>query len=221
MNAVRNLPMSSPERLAYWYFRLNGFLTIENFIVHPDSGSNQRTDADVLAVRFAQRAENLKRPMRDDPRVASCVTFANVIIAEIKTGSCELNGPWKDCDAQNLHRVLNAIGCVPNSAVDLVADALYRGGLWSDSFVTIRLFALGQSRTTTLLIPEIQQLIWDDIIKFCVERFKAYAREKSSMGQWADDGKRLRADALRKNPVQNIRSFFALPRTEDSFGGAP
>ena len=56
----------TPERLAYWYFRLNGFLTTENFIVHPDRGPNQRTDADLLAVRFAHRKENLVRPMTDD-----------------------------------------------------------------------------------------------------------------------------------------------------------
>lgn len=49
----------SPERLAYWYFRLNGFLTTENFIVHPDEGKDQRTDADLLAVRFQHRAENV------------------------------------------------------------------------------------------------------------------------------------------------------------------
>ena len=24
-----------PEKVAYWYFRLNGFFQIENFIVHP------------------------------------------------------------------------------------------------------------------------------------------------------------------------------------------
>ena len=25
-----------PEKVAYWYFRLNGFLQIENFVVHPE-----------------------------------------------------------------------------------------------------------------------------------------------------------------------------------------
>ena len=86
----------NPERLAYWYFRLNGFFTTENFIVHPDQGRDQRTDADLLVVRFAHRAENLQRPMEDDLRVVSCNTFANVIIAEVKTGECRLNGPWID-----------------------------------------------------------------------------------------------------------------------------
>ncbi|HEV3146870.1 MAG TPA: hypothetical protein VGZ47_23485 [Gemmataceae bacterium] len=45
------------EELAYWYLRLNGCFTIPNFVVHPDSGTNQKTDIDVFAVRFPFRAE--------------------------------------------------------------------------------------------------------------------------------------------------------------------
>ena len=49
----------SPEKVAYWYFRLNGFLQIENFIIHPERYGSGRTDADLLAVRFPFRAERL------------------------------------------------------------------------------------------------------------------------------------------------------------------
>lgn len=60
---------STPERLAYWYFRLNGFMTIENFLVHPETGSNPRTDVDILATRFAHRRENaVKRQLTDHSR---------------------------------------------------------------------------------------------------------------------------------------------------------
>ena len=31
----------SSEALGYWFLRLNGFLTIPNFVVHPDTGSQQ------------------------------------------------------------------------------------------------------------------------------------------------------------------------------------
>ena len=34
------------------FFRLNGCLTTENFVVHPDGGRDQRTVADILGVRF-------------------------------------------------------------------------------------------------------------------------------------------------------------------------
>ena len=59
----------SSERLAYWYFRLNGFLQIENFIVHPENRGSQRTDADLLGVRFRHRVERAfdgGKTMEDD-----------------------------------------------------------------------------------------------------------------------------------------------------------
>ena len=48
----------SSEALGYWFLRPNGFLTIPNFAVHPDAGSQQGTDVDVLGVRFPYRREN-------------------------------------------------------------------------------------------------------------------------------------------------------------------
>jgi hypothetical protein len=32
------MPILDPEKVAYWYFRLNGFLQIENFLVHRSDG---------------------------------------------------------------------------------------------------------------------------------------------------------------------------------------
>lgn len=199
----------APERLAYWYFRLNGFLTTENFVVHPDTGQNQRTDADLLAVRFAHRAENLVRPMTDDSKVVSCRTYANMIIAEVKTGACALNGPWTDPTSGNLKRVLKGVGCVAHDAVDQACKALYDQGRYSDSTVTIRLFAIGESRAE-LPIHVNQQITWDDVIAFCVERFRRYAREKSSVGQWPEDGLQLKKLATGPGAQAGIRSSFGL-----------
>jgi hypothetical protein len=85
------------EKVAYWYFRLNGFLQIENFIVHPERRGSQRTDADLLGVRFRHRAEfafDHDRPMEDDPRLGLSHRFDDVVIAEVKTNQpCTLNGP--------------------------------------------------------------------------------------------------------------------------------
>ena len=95
--------------------------------------------ADLLAVRLAHRAENLIRPMTDDPKVASCGTFANVVIAEVKCGPCALNGPWTDPKARNMRRVLKAVGCVPDCAIDHACGDLHNRGLWCSPEVTIRL----------------------------------------------------------------------------------
>lgn len=42
------------EELTYWYFRLNGFFLLENYVLHNVGEGNQRgtADADLLAIRF-------------------------------------------------------------------------------------------------------------------------------------------------------------------------
>ncbi len=45
------------EGVATWYLRLNGYLTTTNFILHPEMGTVQETDVDVLAVRFPWRLD--------------------------------------------------------------------------------------------------------------------------------------------------------------------
>jgi hypothetical protein len=81
----------SCEKLAYWFFRLNGCFTIENFVVHPDLGGGQRTDADILGVRFPHRQEGLADSMVDHEAVLS--DHPLIFAAEVKLHKCELNGP--------------------------------------------------------------------------------------------------------------------------------
>lgn len=110
------VPFLDPEKVAYWYFRLNGFLQIENFVVHPERRGSQRTDADLLGVRFRHRAEFLfdhRIPMIDDKYLSLTRRLDDVAIVEVKRNQpCSLNGPWTDPDRRNVHRVLAAIGCI-------------------------------------------------------------------------------------------------------------
>lgn len=213
------LPSSTPERFAYWYFRLNGFLTTENFVIHPDTGSNQRTDADLLAVRFSDRQENLAKPMEDDPRVSDCPSAINVVIAEIKRGRCALNGPWTDKGSENMKRALCAIGCVREADLLGACEHLYDHGSWANDQVTIRLLAIGDRRAPGLCIPDEQQVTWSEMIQFCMERFRNYRHQKSSVGQWSDDGRLLREHALSKTPELRIRQTFGLLCRRPSSGG--
>jgi hypothetical protein len=89
-----------PEKVACWYFRLNGFSQFENFVVHPERCGAQRTGADLLVVRSPHRTE---RPfdspddtMPDDEcRLSLPREVIDVVIAEVKTNRpCTLNDPW-------------------------------------------------------------------------------------------------------------------------------
>ena len=99
------------EKLAYWYFRLNGFMTMGNFILHNESrrGISQRTDADLYGVRFPYREE---LGMRDETRFSDVKTKPLFVIAEIKSGECKLNGPWTDPLKRNMQYVLAAMGAL-------------------------------------------------------------------------------------------------------------
>lgn len=216
--------MSTPERLAYWYLRLNGFLTIENFVVHPDAGSNQRTDADLLAVRFKHRAELLENSMQDDPLVAECNAYANVIIAEVKTRQCALNGPWTREEDQNIQRVLKAIGCLDEDEISVASEALYRSGEFVKNRASIRLMAFGD-RENSELRSAATQILFDQMIRFIYERLAAYEQQKRSVGNWAPDGEFLRKafDGNRSNQLafrEEVRRGFGLKENDEFHGPA-
>lgn len=208
-----------PEKVAYWYFRLNGFFQIENFVVHPERHGGQRTDADLLAVRFPHRAERLF----DDPddimpddvkRLSLSGDLMDVIIAEVKTNQpCTLNGPWTEEDRQNVHRVLAAIGCFPPARIADAATDIYRAGIHiSDLGFRIRLVAVGRDRSDDLAAhyPEVTQLIWPDLLGFIWDRFYTFRRQKTQVDQWDAEGRKIkrladRSDGLNKFAQEALR----------------
>jgi hypothetical protein len=142
------------EKVAYWYFRPNGFLQIENFVVYPKKHGGQRTDANLLAVRFPYRAERLfdnsNNIMAGDVHRFSLSRYLIVVvIAEVKTNQpCTVNSPWTRKDRQNVRRVLAAIGCLPPSRIDAAAADIYRAGVHrSDLGLRIRLIAMGREQS--------------------------------------------------------------------------
>lgn len=139
----------NPEKIAYWFFRLNGCATITNFLVHPDQGGSQRTDVDVLAVRFPYRAElwTSGDPMEDHPVFKSDGKI-DIIFAEVKHGPCRLNGPWTNQSDENMQRTLYAVGAFEPHRASEVAEALYRVGCYQDDIYRVRLFAVGDRKIT-------------------------------------------------------------------------
>jgi len=158
---LRSLQLK-PVRVAYWYFRLNGFLQIENFIVHPDQRGSQRTDADMIGVRLRYRKEfafTRQKPMVDDERLLLSPNFDDVVIIEVATNqSCKLNGPWTRPEDQNVHRVLAAIGCLRHTDINRAAEQIYAYGVAIFGSTRIRLVAIGRERD-----PDSRKKPWRDL----------------------------------------------------------
>lgn len=211
----RNLDL---EQLAYWYFRLNGCLTIPNFIVHPDHGRNQETDVDVIAVRFPHRRENLVRPMKDDDKVCIDRNRIQIFLGEAKRGRCDLNGPWTNPERGNVSRVISAIGPFRKDMLDLVAKGLYADGRYRDSQYLVSLFCLGESENPDIRTqyPDVPQVLWSHVGKFIFERMNLYRNEKRSHGQWDDFGRCLYDEATRTGNVDEFLYQLGINRQMDS-----
>lgn len=190
------------EQLAYWFFRLNGCLTITDFVLHSEDrrSPSQRTDADILAVRFPYRKELLmsRRPMQDHRMFDHAQGRADLVIAEVKKGICGLNGPWTDPQRMNINRVLYAVGAFTEDEVDDVARSLYERGCYQNDFYRARLVAIGRELNPELAGKAVQ-LTWQDVARFIYERFTEYARIKSQHEQWDDCGRGLYEYAVHRS----------------------
>jgi hypothetical protein len=185
-----------PERLAYWYLRLNGFLTIENFILHDECGGPQRTDIDVIGMRFPHRREALRdyndklEWMEDDPCFAAKAT-RYVALVEVTIGRCKLNGPWTDPAKANIPRALKAIGAFRDDAeIKRAATDIYRTGHYKSDSIEFQLVSLGRELNEELyeIARDGLQLVWDDVLKFIFQRFQSYQAIKREHPQWDRDG---------------------------------
>lgn len=183
----------SSEKLAYWYLRLNGFLTITNFVIHPDLGRGQRTDVDILGCRFPFRQELLENSMLDDELVILSEEKITIVIAEVKRRVCNLNGPWTRPEMKNMHRVLRAVGAFPDQEISAVATGLYENGIYENNTHLITLLCFGAMKNQELVKTHLRvpQILWNDVLAFIYHRFQNYLMQKSMHPQWDDEGRLL------------------------------
>jgi hypothetical protein len=195
------------EKLAYWYLRLNGFLTTTNFIVHPDTGREQRTDVDILGCRFPYRNELLNNPMIDEELFTENNGKICIVIAEVKRRTCNLNGPWTNPELENMQRVIHAIGAFPDDEINIVANQLYESGRYENESTIITLLCFGMYRNEELdpNYTEVPQLIWENVLRFIYNRFHEYRNQKATHPQWDREGHLLWNLAIRS---RNHREFI-------------
>lgn len=198
-----------PEQVAYWYFRLNGFLTTVNFLVHSEEGMAVRTDVDILAVRFPHREELLNNPMRDEPHFLERPK-PYIAIAEVKQDRCALNGPWTRRGDENMQRVLAAIGVIPSEERDTAARALYEKGVYENELYYVTLCCLGNRANEHWLktYPRVPQILWADVGNFFYQRFVAYRDQKRANRQWNETGRLLYSLACSNDQVSFMQIFL-------------
>lgn len=191
----------SPERLAYWYFRLNGFLLLENFRLHPDRGSNAVSDVDLLAVRFLHRKELFLNPMEDDPNIYDKSAYVTAHLVEVKTSLGRLNLSWLRSDA--IERALKALGVCPEDMVPHLAKQLRTEGnaQAENAFIQVTVVADRPSKDL-----KARFISFDEIVTFIYRRFSDFKLQKADVSSWPNDGRCLRSLAASCRDEQAYRS---------------
>jgi hypothetical protein len=194
------------EDLAYWFFRLNGFLLLNNFVIHAERKGTTGTDVDILGVRFPYRAELFEDPMADYAEFKRITKRPYVAIVEVKRGMCDLNGPWTDPDKFIFNRLLHAVGIVPFEEINNVSDHLLSDGCSINIHCYVSLVCLGEfeNKKISSKYPLVRQILWVDVKTFIYERFKNYQKQKSWHQTWDING-------------QNLWDYFKECRTKEDF----
>jgi hypothetical protein len=180
------------ERLAYWYFRLNGFFGNENFIVHRGiNNSEHETDIDYLGVRFRHRRElyddvsgEFLEDDIDSDLFKHCpdMNVNYIVLAEVKTSKPSINLSWlRD---NTLRQVLMALGYFNERFIDIVVNALRSKGFCRLCSHYITFVAIGKSGDSDLVPFDIPVITWDHVKNFIYNRFKKWEKIKRDLNEW-------------------------------------
>jgi hypothetical protein len=110
--------MNYGEKLAYWYFRLNGFFPISNFVIHRSLSTVYPSDCDILAIRPPNVYEEIGGHPEDWDEILTSklrLDFSRTlgIICEVKTGGFKSNELF---DEQNINYAVDRLGFAHHSS---------------------------------------------------------------------------------------------------------
>lgn len=161
------------EKLAYWYLRFNGYLTVENFTVHPDHKKDPEAEVDILAVRFPLSKEEPDRyKFERDPNLI-LPDVADFIIGEVKSGLCAINEKsWLDPSRKNVEYALEWMGFLQSDQIPSVAKELYNNLRWASGGYSVRFVSFGARANDDLAkkYPTLPQMFLENMMSFVYRR---------------------------------------------------
>ncbi|MBI4587557.1 MAG: hypothetical protein HY725_01850 [Candidatus Rokubacteria bacterium] len=221
--------MTQPaETFVRWYLRFNGYLGVENLIVHaPVQGAvPQGAEFDVVAVRFpfSREVADFELPRHPQLETIERPGVVNVVIAEVKGGrDTSLNDPWRreandQLQLQRLKYLVRWLGfCDSENDVESVATELRRTGR-SDRACAVRAVYFGARRSQQAADLEIPGILLEDIASWIVGTRAVCWREqglanRSCHDQWDPLIKNvwnLADPVLPGSQEQKVRSILAI-----------
>jgi hypothetical protein len=192
------------EKFVRWYLRFNGYLTVENFVVHePQNGRvPEGTEFDTLAVRFPYSREQIEQKLiQNDPRLedteASGGKLTDFVIAEVKSGKRNgLNDIWHpdggDQRTNHVAYLLRWLGSLTTEAeIAEVAGQLQKDLRALHGSFIFRVIYFSHAKTRQAVPATVPQITFREIAEFVVNlRTPCWAQYnmgvKSAHEQWDD-----------------------------------
>jgi hypothetical protein len=189
------------EHVSSWYFRLNGFLSLPGFVVHPDEQQRfPRTEADLLGVRFPYSREFISTRQMEDAaplaKIDDTCRRAVFVLVEVKTDLCNINGPWSDQQKGNMQRVVRRLGFAEEPAVEAIAAKMYGSARWESDEYVLQYICVGARKNDgrQRQFPSLLQIDWNEMADFFWSRFSAFPEKlpdgERVHGQWPDFGRK-------------------------------
>jgi hypothetical protein len=216
------------ETFVRWYLRFNGYLGVENLVVHePVAGAvPQGAEFDVVAVRFPFSREVADFELGRHPQLEAIERpgAVNMVIAEVKGGKdTTLNDPWRpgakdELQLERLKYLVRWLGfCESDQDVESVATDLRRTGR-SDHACAVRVIYFGARHSQQAADQRIPEILLENIASWIVD---------TRVGCWRDRGLAKRSchdqwDSLIRNvwnladpdlsgsPEEKVRSILAI-----------
>lgn len=174
--------MNYAEELAYWYFRLNGFFPITNFVLHRGTGTGHSADIDLLAVRFPYVSEEVGGNEHDwDGRFhhwgANLCMDTIGIIAEVKSGNYTQRDLNRSLGAGRTHKALLRLGIFDPTESAISAQDIGIANIRRRDKVALRFLI---ARNNDYPDNSFHFLSLAEIDKFLRDRVSRYANAKNA-----------------------------------------
>jgi len=229
------------ETLVRWYLRFNGYLSVENFIVHEaiPGGNRQGGETDIIAVRFPYSHEYVGFPIENDEKLtdkeAKEGNLTDIIIAEVKdsTSRANLNKVWTRRDDHNIDRVAYLVRWMgvfqDEESIHNIATELKEKYRSRRAGYIFRLFYFGCKKWDSNEKLQIPQITFEEIVSFFVHvRIPCYCIQglgaRSPHSQWDPLIKKIWSMGDREKPgseEDKIREILDFLDTQKRANNVP
>jgi hypothetical protein len=169
------------ERFVRWFLRLNGYFTVENFIVHAAGDSTRisngliapHTEVDTLAVRmpYSHETAGTLHIANWEALVGGSNGRFDVVIAESKSGAENRpNTVWRDGDGKVISYLVRFIGLYKTEdEIKAVAAKLASSFEYEDDLCRFRYAIFSNSENDHYRGKRVTYFTYESMVRFLVE----------------------------------------------------